>query len=200
MAQALINDSQWVKLGRLWFQWRSASPLPLLLLMLVLTPDFRWQGPLGPSLVLVGIFLAEGLRILAVGYAGSVTRTRGDTIPVLVHAGPFRYVRNPLYIANIALYTLLSVLFGFTYFSVVVFAYSFIQYTFIVAYEEDRLSDTFGNTYRTYQKQVHRWIPSLGPSCRSSDHSFRWLPSLRSERSTLIALGVVLLLCFWKTR
>lgn len=104
--------SIWGRVGRQWFKWRGITPIPLLILIIVLPADFGWLG-LGYLWIVAGLLMAEGLRIWAVGIVGSVTRTRGDDIPKLVHAGPYRLVRNPLYVANIALYTLTGILFGF---------------------------------------------------------------------------------------
>jgi len=111
MENSAILLSPAVRLGRRWFKWRSLSPLPLFFLLVLLPAQFH---PMGLELVavLVGIFLAEAIRVWAVGYAGSATRTRGDNVPSLVHAGPYTHVRNPLYVANILMYTLAGVLFG----------------------------------------------------------------------------------------
>src|SRR4051812_23747039 len=99
------NHSSWaVRVGRWWFQKRSFSPIPLFLLLAVLPPNSVVSWPAFSALC-VGIAVAEALRLYAVGFAGSATRTRGDGVPELVHAGPYRHVRNPLYVANIAMYT-----------------------------------------------------------------------------------------------
>lgn len=182
-----------VRVGRRWFEWRSVSPLPLFLL-LVLLPAQATLEMVTAVIALAVVVLAEGLRIWAVGCAGSATRTRGDTIPELVVAGPFRFVRNPLYIANIAMYTATAVLFGFNTLAVVVFVYSAIQYHFIVAFEEDRLRNTFGPSYAKYLERVPRWIPKLGSPAPSTQHAFSLNRALKSERSTFHAMGAMAIL------
>lgn len=184
-----------VRVGRWWFQRRSLSPIPLFLLLIFLNPTQQlhswWY-----VMAITGILLGEGLRIWAVGYAGSRTRTRGDVVEQLVHAGPYRFVRNPLYIANIVLYTCVGVLFGFSYLSILIFVYSVVQYSFIIRFEEQVLLQTFGKAYSDYCKAVPRWFIRVIPYT-ASGHEFHLLNALRSERSTfysITAMAVLLVL------
>lgn len=194
---ATHSSNSLVRLGRTWFQWRGLSPLVWILPVVVLTPDFKWTGFGWVWLVVLAVVL-ELFRVWAVGYAGGATRTRGDTIPALIHSGPFRFVRNPLYIANIGLYTLTGVLFGFTYLSVLIFCYASVQYMFIVSYEESQLTKTFGPMYSAYFKAVPRWFPSLSPRIRSSAHRFDLKTALRSERSTFYVILALVAVYFLK--
>lgn len=187
-----------VRLGRWWFQWRSFSPVPLFMALVILRPDFQ-PTPVVYLAATIGILFAEWMRIWAVGYAGSRTRTRGDTVEELVHMGPYRLVRNPLYLANILMYTLCGVLFGFIYLSVFIFLYSAIQYHFIVAYEEDLLERTFGDAYHAYVSWVPRWIPALTPQIGISLQEFDLQRALRSERSTFYSMATMAVLCLLKT-
>ncbi len=180
-----------VRVGRWWFQRRGVSPLPLIAVCLLL-PSQAVLSSFQVTLIVFGVLLAELVRIWAVGYAGSVTRTRGDAVGRLVHAGPFRFVRNPLYLANIALYTLFALAFGFTSLALLVTAYFAVQYSFIVAFEESRLEEEYSAAYRFYCARVHRWIPAFYPQVKSSDHPFSLAGALRSERTTLVAILVML--------
>lgn len=195
MATQVISGP--ARLGRIWFHWRGVSPVPLFLVLLLVPPQFRLSF-FEAGLVLVGIALAEALRVWAVGYAGSATRTRGDSVPQLVHAGPFRYVRNPLYIANILMYTLTGILFGSYWMAAAILVYSALQYHFIVSFEEETLVHTFGDAYQTYRVQVPRWLPSFGPAIQSSDHVFSLRRALVSEKSTFVAFAALLVL--WMLR
>ncbi len=188
-----------VRLGRWWFQRRSFSPIPLFLLLALLPPNFS-VGHFFFGALCLGIAAAEALRLYAVGYAGSATRTRGDGVPQLVHAGPYRYLRNPLYVANIAMYTLAGFLFGFSYLSVFIFLYSCIQYHFIVAFEEATLAHLFGSPYLHYRNRVPRWKPALRPQVPTSAHRFHLWRALRSERSTFFSMSLMAVLYIAKQR
>lgn len=192
MVEAQVSQfSLRARIGRHWFRWRGVSPLPFFILMVVLPPDFSWPGCAWIGVVL-GILAAEFLRIWTVGYAGSSTRTRGDHVPDLVHAGPFRWVRNPLYLANIALYTLTALLFREGCLSLALLIYSFIQYSFIIAFEEELLERTFGSRYLAYKGAVPRWIPRSPPGIAATPQKFDLKKALRSERSTLLVMFVLL--------
>lgn len=187
-----------VRVGRFWFQRRSFSPVPLFLLLVLMPPNFVPTAT-QKLLLLLGILLAESIRVWAVGFAGSKTRTRGDKVDQLVHAGPYRFVRNPLYVANILLYTFCGLFFGFTYLSAFIFVYSCLQYYFIVSFEESILSTTFGASYAQFCKLVPRWLVSFKPLCPSSEHIFSLQKALRSERSTFYSMAAMTVLYLLKS-
>jgi len=192
-----MSTTSSVSIGRKWFEWRGVSPLPWILLALILPIDTSHTS-LSFSWILIGILFCEALRVWAVGYAGSRTRTRGATVEQLVHQGPYRFVRNPLYIANIGMYGLACLLIGQAKLVPWVLAYSILQYVFIVQFEEDALRKTFSARYEEYCQKVPRWLPSLNPSIEASPHEFSLAQALRSERSTLIAIGVLALFAISK--
>ncbi|NDG28266.1 MAG: isoprenylcysteine carboxylmethyltransferase family protein [Proteobacteria bacterium] len=185
-----VDYSIVARIGRAWFKVRSYSPIPLFLLLVILPPHFT-PTPLQMAAAVLGIIGAEALRIWSVGYAGSATRTRGDSVPQLVHAGPYRFVRNPLYLANIAMYTCAGLIFGFSGLSALIFLFSAIEYIFIVAFEEETLHQLFGKSYENYCEKVPRWSPSFHPLIESTGQTFSLLKALRSERSTFFSLAMM---------
>ncbi len=115
-------------------------------------------------------FLGEGIRCWAVGYSG--VTTRGDTVtaPKLITAGPYAYVRNPLYIGNAV--TGLGFALAFTgklapaaRLGLVGGALGVMLgvYAIIVPHEEAYLRETFGDAFDAYAARVPRAIPTLDP-------------------------------------
>lgn len=76
-----------------------------------------------------------------------------------VAVGPYRWVRNPIYIAALLIILGEAWLFG----SLPLLAYAGIMavffHLFVTGYEERTLSRRFGSTYLEYRQMVPRWIP-----------------------------------------
>jgi len=147
-----------IMLGRFIFQIRSFTPLILLGLWWV--PFARPMQSMHVAWALVCIGLGILIRVISVSHATAGTRTRDDQAHPLCTKGPYALVRNPLYIANILIYSAVAWLFtlhwGWTWLAGVVF---FSQYTFIIRYEESLCRRLFGKSYQIYCSQVSRWIP-----------------------------------------
>lgn len=186
-----------IAIGRWWFQNRSLSPLPVLMLILLWRPDFELTFPLF-LLGVLGVCAGEMVRLWAVGYAGSSTRTRGETVPSLIQQGPYRWTRNPLYVGNILLYVSFSFLFGHLLLTGLALIYFGFQYALIVGYEEKLLRERFVDEYFEYCARVPRWLTGHRELLPRRSSSLKLRAAIRSERSTLIAIGSVWIL--WLSR
>lgn len=116
-----------------------------------------WLRPLGFVLALAGALLA-GLCI-----ATFVTRGRGTPAPFdppreFVASGPYRYVRNPMYVG--ATGVILGAGLALSSPSTVVLALAFLltMHLFVVVHEEPSLTGKFGVSYQQYSSSVHRWL------------------------------------------
>lgn len=164
------------------FKVRGVTPVPFILAAL-----YRANFRLGLAAVGFGLaVLGELLRIWAVGHAGGATRTRRVGAPELVQSGPYALVRNPLYLANLAIYTGFAVASGayFPGLPVAVLVFFSLQYALIVSLEEAALVRLFGDPYRDYCHQVPRWVPRL-KALSGGRSPLPLREVLRHERSTL---------------
>ncbi len=173
------------------FTLRSYTPIPFLILGLI------FGQPTVVSLlagVLVSL-LGESIRFWGVGHATSETRVTGSVgASRLVVSGPFGYLRNPLYLGNMLLYTGFGVMANIPWLIVLTFAWFVFQYAMIVSREEEFLQEKFGQEYERYRRAVPKFIPRLTPYEPGKESIIQWGIAFRSERRTFQAFTIALLL------
>jgi protein-S-isoprenylcysteine O-methyltransferase Ste14 len=176
------------------FKYRSYTPIPFVIVMLVFENANIWGLVFGFAIALCG----ELIRLWGVSWAGSETRTTGDVGGTyLIVSGPFSYVRNPLYVGNILMYLGIGFMsFAlFPYLQIIALAFFLFQYSTIVKEEEGYLKKTFGLDYETYSKNVRRFLPRLSAykELNITQPKFNLSRGLKSERRTLQAFSIVIL-------
>jgi protein-S-isoprenylcysteine O-methyltransferase Ste14 len=117
----------------------------------------------------VGILLiVAGLPGLVDSFARFALQGLGTPAPIaptqnLVVTGLYRYVRNPMYVAVVAVILGQAILFGdwrlMTYGGLMWLAF----HAFVLMYEEPVLAQRFGTQYEDFRANVPRWIPRLSP-------------------------------------
>jgi protein-S-isoprenylcysteine O-methyltransferase Ste14 len=130
-----------------------------------------WSG-ISPIAV-IGVWQVLGMMVAGVGAAiafwciltfvflGKGTPAPFDPPRRLVVRGPYRIVRNPMYVgaglalAGAALFCKSIPLLGYAG------LLGLITHAFVVFYEEPTLRRTFGNDYEVYCGRVGRWWPKL---------------------------------------
>ena len=185
------------------FKYRSYTPIPFLILMLIFQKSTPLTLIIGFAVALIG----ELIRFWGVSWAGSETRTTGGVGGTfLIISGPFAHVRNPLYVGNILLYLGLGIMsFAlFPYLQTVAIIFFLVQYYFIVREEEKYLLEKFKDDYRDYCKNVQAFFPRLIPYKNPSIVQPPRNPKagIRSERRSLQAfIGIsLLLIILWLIR
>jgi protein-S-isoprenylcysteine O-methyltransferase Ste14 len=104
--------------------------------------------------------------VLAFAIVGRGTPAPFDPPRRLVTGGPYRLVRNPMYVGAG------SVLVGAALFyqSAALLAYAAlffaITHAFVVFYEEPTLRRLFGDEYEVYGRRVSRWLPTFSRNAR----------------------------------
>jgi protein-S-isoprenylcysteine O-methyltransferase Ste14 len=111
---------------------------------------------IGVVCVLVSIPLALAtLRVLARAHT-PVDPMKPTT--ALVTEGPFRYSRNPLYVALTLLYVGVALLINALWILLLVVPVLLVIRYGVIAREEAYLTRKFGDAYRQYTAQVRRWL------------------------------------------
>lgn len=193
------------RLGGWLFRHRSLLPLPLVALLLWFPASRPWGGVAWAGVALVA--LGEAGRLWAVHHIGAISRTRADRLGPLVASGPFAWVRNPLYLGNIALWTGFALSARLAWMAPVIIALLALEYSAIVRWEEDLLASRLGRAYHDYAARVPRWIPrpparpqevrhAVPPTATAPGGGIR--RTLFSERGTLVAIGAGYLLLWLK--
>ena len=134
------------------------------------TTPLRWLGV---------IPLAIGAIIAVFCFVHFVARGRGTPAPFdaprrLVITGPYRYVRNPMYVGTGLFIAGCAILFW--EFSTALLWYAIAialaVNVFILAYEEPTLLSKFDADYREYCRNVRRWLPRMRPWEPESPRAF----------------------------
>jgi protein-S-isoprenylcysteine O-methyltransferase Ste14 len=76
----------------------------------------------------------------------------------LVAAGPFRFSRNPLYVALTLVYVALALLTNALWVLVLIVPVLFVTHYGVVRREERYLEAKFGDAYRAYRSRVRRYL------------------------------------------
>ncbi len=77
--------------------------------------------------------------------------------------GLYRYVRNPIYVAVVAVILGQALLFGDGRLLWYGALFWLACHVFVVVYEEPTLERTFGAEYAAFRANVPRWMPRLTP-------------------------------------
>lgn len=125
----------------------------------------------GATLLLV---VAAALRTWGTAYLGRST-VYASTVrsEALVADGPYRFVRNPLYLGTLLLGVGLGVAASPLGWAVLVVGLSF-EVRRLVVREEDLLLERHGDVFRRYVRSVSRFLPSLRPRLPASGVRPHW--------------------------
>ena len=138
----------------------------------VLVPYFLtgWDGTHPPLALQVAgaALLAAGAGVLAHTVIRFAVEGLGTPFPAaptenLVVGGLYRYVRNPMYLAVLAIILGQAAILG----RVTLVAYAAVFWAivagFVSFYEEPTLSELYGEEYDAYRRAVRRWWPRATP-------------------------------------
>jgi protein-S-isoprenylcysteine O-methyltransferase Ste14 len=145
-----------------------------------------WVGLAGATIAvtaaaLICLVLGAIFRVWGTAYLGSGVMSgfamQGDQV---VATGPYRYVRNPLYLGAWLLADGTSILMPPT--GAAFFLVSFSIFALILIFAEERfLSARQGDGYEQYRRRVPRLLPRIVPGNFPSPGRPRWLQAVLAE-------------------
>ena len=133
--------------------------------------QWRMQEPFfgfWPLRAVGALLILPGILVVLESFARFALQGGGTPAPVaptqrLVVEGSYRHVRNPIYVAVVAVILGQGLLFA----RESLLIYGAILWTgfhvFVLLYEEPTLRETYGKEYEAYCASVPRWIPHLRP-------------------------------------
>lgn len=130
----------------------------------------RWQedNPWLPARVVGAALFVVGVSAVVASFVRFVREGNGTPAPIaptesLVVGGLYKHVRNPMYVA------MLAVIFGQALFlgNMWLYDYALVFWLVTASYvrwrEEPSLIERYGEQYETYRKHVPAWIPRVKP-------------------------------------
>ena len=144
----------------LWF-WLARAVQPYDAQLPLALP--AWARPLGWGLALVGSLLALWCIATFAG-PGRGTPAPFDPPREFVAAGPYRYVRNPMYVGGFGVLFGSGLGLGSPSIAGLAVVFLLLVHLLVVLYEEPVLTSRFGEPYRRYRSAVNRWLPRLSRS------------------------------------
>jgi hypothetical protein len=132
-------------------------PLAIVLIELLLRNGQLVIEPWGVPLLLWGYgqYRLVGAYRRGLGGGGPGLEIPPDRI---VDTGPYRYVRNPMYLGHLILYAGLAVTFQ-SWAALALLVFHIVWFHRRVVGDEVHLEQRFGQDYRDYKRRVKRWIP-----------------------------------------
>ena len=190
------KDSSSMEIRNFFFKNRSFTPIPIALTIIYFAQPENDHVLLGALFLLIG----ELTRMWSVSYAGGETRTTKVGAPSLCTAGPYGYVRNPIYVGNMLMYIGIVLLAGSPnplLMALTTLAFFVIQYSLIVSLEEEKLSDLFGDEYSEYKKNVRAILPRL-TRWKTNDNRkpLSFMKLIKTEKRTLQNVAFILTLIY----
>ena len=117
-----------------------------------------WTATFGIPFMLIGgilVLLCAGAFVIW----GKGTPAPFDAPRQFVALGPYRYVRNPMYIGGGLLLSGLGLYLRSPSIVLFVPAWWFLFHLVVVLYEEVALRNKFGSEYEDYCRRTPRWVP-----------------------------------------
>jgi protein-S-isoprenylcysteine O-methyltransferase Ste14 len=116
-----------------------------------------WLAPIGWAIGVAGALLALTcvVTFLTIGRG---TPAPFDPPRKFVAVGPYRWVRNPMYVGGFGALLGGGLIVASPAIVLLAFGFLLLMHLFVALHEEPALSERFGDSYRQYKASVSRWL------------------------------------------
>lgn len=173
------------RLGNSVYRWRVRAGFVCLILTIILSKPTLSSLLGGMGLCLLGLLLrAWG--------SGHLKKEKELAI-----SGPYRFTRNPLYLANFIIGT--SVVFASqSLWMIGIFiVYFIVFYSVALKRDREKMKELFPGEYEKYKKKVPFFIPSFKSPSSSNQNSFSWKLYKKNKEYRALLGGLVFWLIMW---
>ena len=118
-----------------------------------------WSELAGFALVILGFALVAWC-LVTFAFVGKGTAAPFDPPRNLVVVGPYRFVRNPIYIGAVLAMLGAALVLWSAWLVLYALVVLVVTHLLVILYEEPHLRRVFGQPYDDYLRTVHRWIPT----------------------------------------
>jgi protein-S-isoprenylcysteine O-methyltransferase Ste14 len=170
-----LKYSEWIR------RHRRDVGIPLVVIALIIarySPRFLLPASV---LILVGVFI----RIWAAGHLRKEQ--------VLTTGGPYRFIRNPLYLGSFFIAIGFTLLTASIWIFLLVLIYFLFCYIPVIRFEEGILREKFPEEFNQYSATVPAFYPSVLAYVGSTQ--FSWQQTMRNREYSAV-LGVVVFFCY----
>ncbi len=117
-----------------------------------------WLRIPGLAVAVVGAVVTVSC-IATFAFAGRGTPAPFDPPKNFVAVGPYRWVRNPMYLGAATVIAGAGLMLSSISTLLVTVFFLLLTHLFVIFYEEPNLQRRFGGSYREYKALVNRWLP-----------------------------------------
>jgi protein-S-isoprenylcysteine O-methyltransferase Ste14 len=110
------------------------------------------------SILLFGAFVGLGVAAVRELLRGGSSPNPYSSSGALVTSGIYRWIRNPIYLGDLAFVAGLAVALSSLWYVLATILLFFLLHFGVVRREERYLAQRFGSAYDDYRRQVRRWL------------------------------------------
>lgn len=113
------------------------------------------------GLMIISVLLNDLYLLLLFKSVGNGTPVPVEPTSKLIYKGPYKYVRNPMYVGHLLIFLGQFLFFGHLMLLLYLFLSGVGFHILVIKWEEPQLKKRLGKEYEDYLEKVPRWFPKF---------------------------------------